>query len=176
MQGLSPTPPQPQQRVDIDPDVPAYRVIEKRGFFDDTDRLWEKGSMIYWEGEPNLGFEPLNEIAYEKMREWLVKIDAEAEKVSKQKGMGHAKMVNAYEAKRRIAELDRMMGRSVNVEEQTPILGGKRAGSLARSVHDASQKETPMMGHRARASAAKANATRSDRQTLNNQASDKGFL
>lgn len=155
MQGLSPLPPRPQNRVDIDPDVPAYQIIEKRGFFDDQDNLWPKGSMIYWEGTPSMAFDPLNELAHEKMREYLQHLDDLAVQVDKQKGSSHASIVEAYTARRRIQEMDRRSGRSIDHEAQMPIMGAKQYNQpRARSVEAGSPRPTPMMGHQGRYSVA----------------------
>ncbi len=159
MQRLSPSPPRAQSNNNIDPDVPAYVVIEKRGFFDDSDKLWEKGSMIYWEGTPNLGFEPLNEIAEEKMREYLVYLDEKAQDVSDTKGTSHASLVNAFEARRRIQEMDRTAGRSVDREEQVPILRAQRyEDRKARSISEGVGQSTPLMGHAGKQSVAQKQA------------------
>src|SRR5262249_55882316 len=107
VQGLSPLPPRPQQNVFIDPDVPWYLVIEKRGFVGDQDRLWERGSRLYWEGKPSMALDPINEIAEERMREHLETLDRLADEVSTKKGTSHSSLVNAYEARRRIQELDK---------------------------------------------------------------------
>lgn len=152
-QGLSPMPPRQQAQVYIDPEVAAYKIIEKRGFFDDQDTLWLQGSMIYWEGEPSLAFEPLNELAEITMREHLEKLDAEGKKVAEQNGKSHANIVNAFDARKRLQEMDRKMGRSVDIDEGTKIMGGRHyKAPRATSVHDGSL--TPMMGHSARASIA----------------------
>lgn len=163
--GLSPNIPRPQQQVDINPDVPAYLVIEKRGFFDDNDHLWAKGEMIYWEGTPNPGFEPLNELAEDKLRDYFMMLDEKADEVCKLKGTGHASLVNAFEAKRRIQELDKRWERSVDIEEDLPIMRAKHHGKkLARSINDV-QRTTPMMGHKGRYAVAEKQARGKERAT-----------
>lgn len=165
MHGLSPNQPRQQQNVDINPDIPAYVIIEKRGFFDDNDHLWSKGEMIYWEGVPNPGFEPLNELAEEKLREYFTMLDQKADEVCKLKGTGHASLVNAYEAKRRIQELDKKWERSVDIEEDLPIMRAKHLGKkMARSIND-TRGLTPMMGHKGRYAVAEKQARGSDRKT-----------
>ena len=152
-QGLSPTPPRQQVQVYIDQDVAAYKIIEKRGFFDDQDTLWPQGSMIYWEEEPSLSFEPLNELAEITMREYLEKLDEEAKNVAKVSGKSHATLVNAFDARKRLQEMDRKMGRSVDIEEDVKIMGGRHYNKpKARSIHEVNM--TPMMGHSARSSVA----------------------
>lgn len=146
-------PPRQQGQIFTDSDVPAYKIVEKRGFFDDHDTLWPQGAMIYWEGEPSLAFEPLNELADMIMREHLEKLDSEGRNVAEKNGKSHANMVNAFDAKKRLQEMDRKMGRSVDIEEEPKIMGGRHyKAARARSIHDGSL--TPMMGHGARASVA----------------------
>ncbi len=159
MYGLSPVPPRQANNLQVDPDVPAYVVIEKRGFFDDNDHLWNKGEMIYWEGAPNPGLDPINELAEERMREYLTMLDKKADEVCEKKGTSHASMVNAYESRRRLQELDNKFDRSVDIEEEMPIMRAKHLGKKkARSIYD--MRSTPMMGHKARQSVAEKQATR----------------
>lgn len=144
MQNLSPNQPRPPVHYDIRDDIPAYVVVEKRGFFDDTDRLWGKGSMIYWEGEPNLGLDPLNELAEEKMRAFLTDLDAKAQEMSKGTNRASMNLMNAFEARQRLLEMDRKSGRSVDQDEQMPILQAKKGLSKAKAIQEMSF--TPMLG------------------------------
>lgn len=158
MHGLSPIPPRPPQQLYIDPDVPAYMVVEKRGFVDDRDHLWLKGETIYWEGIPSMGLDPVNEMAEGRMREHLERLDAHASAVAKAKGSAHASLVNAFEARRRIQMLDkRENGRSADREASMPIMRAKKESSMARSVN-AGPPQTPIMGHQGRYSVAPAQA------------------
>lgn len=157
--GLSPVPPRPQAQTYIDPDVPAYKVIEKRGFVDDHDNLWPKGSMLYWEGPPSLALDPLNDIAEVAMMEHLEELDALAQNVAKVKGNGHASIVNAFEAKRRAQELERRRSREIDGEDQMPILRARKyEKSMARSVEAGPARPVPMMGHSGRSQVAKQQA------------------
>ncbi len=143
--GLSPTPPRNQNQFNVDQDIPAYIVTEKRGFFDDNDHLWPKGSMIYWEGVPSSGFEPLNELAEERLRLHFMDLDEKADAVAKLKGTSYASQVSAYESRRRLAELDKKNGMSVDEAEMLPIMQAKKGSRSARSISDA--RSTPMMGY-----------------------------
>lgn len=143
MHGLSPYPPMQQQQIQVNENIPAYKVIEKRGFFDDNDHLWPKDSLIYWEGDPNPGFEPLNELAEEKLREYFMMLDQKADEVCKAKGTGHASLVNAYESRRRLQQMDRKFERSVDIEEDFPILQARnKEKRAAKSIFDV--RATPM--------------------------------
>lgn len=173
IQGLTPYQPQPARQVEIRQDIPAYKIVEKRGFFDDSDHLWPKDSMIYWEGRPSSAFEPLNELAEQILRDYFVELERLANEVSKQKGMGHASLVNAYESRRRIAEMDRKAGRSVDRFEEARIMGGKKhEKKRAYAVQSGVPQDIPMMGHQARSTALRAQ-TGSDRDVMNNQTGDK---
>lgn len=146
-------PPRADNLPQIDEEIPAYLISEKRGFFDDSHTLWPKGSMIYWEGTPSPAFEPLNELAEIKLREYFTMLDEKANEVAKQNGKGHASIVNAFEARRRLQEMDRRRGISVDQEEGKPIMGAKNNGQRnARSIHEV--RATPMMGHQGRYSVA----------------------
>lgn len=147
MQGLSPVPPRQNSQVYINADRPAYRVIEKRGFFDDMDTLWEKGRMIYWDGEPNPGLEPLNEKAESAMREYLEALDAKAKQVAEKRGTGYASQVNAFDAKRRLDDMDRKSGRQIDQEEMTPIMGAKKDRKpKAEGIGAEGSELIPLMG------------------------------
>ena len=148
MYGLSPVPPRAPAQLNIDAARPAYRVVEKRGFFDENDQLWEKGSMIYWEGPLNPGLEPINELAEANMREYLEHLDSEAHKVAEKKGSSYASLVNAFDAKRILNKMDKD-NRRVDEEEMTPIMGGEKSrAKRAVAIGDPSPHEVPMMGAR----------------------------
>lgn len=162
IQGLTPYAPAPARQVEVRQDIPAYKIIEKRGFFDDSDHLWPQGSMIYWEGRPSSAFEPLNAMAEEILREYFVELDQLADEVSKKKGTSHASLVNAYESRRRIAELDKKAGRSVNQDEEVRIMGGrKHEKKRAHAIHNG-VGPAPMMGHQTRTTALQKSARKDD--------------
>lgn len=161
MQGLSPQPPRPERDIYIDPEVPAYKVINKRGFFDDMDTLHLQESLIYWDGEPNMGFEPLNEPAIDRMREYLEELDRKAQLLAKEKGTTHVNMVNAFEANQRLKDMDRKLGRSVDIEEDIAIMRGKRDPSNSKCriiTANSAPRMVPMM--QAKKTLKKAEATK----------------
>jgi hypothetical protein len=140
MYGLSPKQPAMQGPIHIDPDRPAYVVIDKRGFFDDMDKLWNQGEMLYWEGPLSLGLDPINDLAIEKMRAYLQELDKKAEEVAVKKGYGHASMVGAFEARRRLGEMERNLAMPVNETGEVQILGVKKktskfSASVSEPVH-----------------------------------------
>lgn len=52
----------------------AYAVLNP-GFYDENDKFWHPGQMLYFEGEPNQSLHPLNKLAYDKMQLFLDKVD-----------------------------------------------------------------------------------------------------
>lgn len=157
MQGLSPHQPRQQAQITIADDVPAYRVTNKCGFLDDQDHLWPQGAMIYWEGAPSMGFEPLNDLAHERLLEYYKKLDVFATEMADKNGTSYAGLTGLYEARRRIQEME-SDAREVGAEEQMPIMGARQRTSKARSVEMGAPKPTPMMGHKGRAGVAEAQA------------------
>lgn len=63
-------------------DKPAY-MIGGMGFFDDTARFRAAGSAIYFDGEPNLDFYPLNKLAHERKSAYIDKLNELGEKAAK---------------------------------------------------------------------------------------------
>jgi len=153
MHGLSPSPPRQSMPIDIRLDIPAYEVVEPRGFYDERDRLWEMGSMIYWQGAPNPGFEPLNKLAEDTLRDYYTDLDNKANEVCTQKGHSHASLTNAFLARRKLQEMDKKMEGSVDEEEAKSILGAKHYGKAMAVSVDQPNKVTPIMGHQGRQSA-----------------------
>lgn len=149
MYGLSPLPPRQQTPLDVNPDIPAYRVIDKAGFFDDSDHLWIKDSLIYWEGKLSPGLEPINKLGEEKLREYFTYLDKKADEVCEKNGTSHVGITGAFEARRRLQEMDRKKSISVDMDEELPIMRAERNGKRkAHSIHDT--RMTPLMGKRGR--------------------------
>lgn len=57
-------------------DVPVWRVLATAGFFGPDHTLYDEGSEIEFEGEPNEELEPLNQAAHDKLVIYLEKLDA----------------------------------------------------------------------------------------------------
>ncbi len=77
---LSPRP--AYQKPKLKQDKPAYGVINN-GFYDENDKFWQPGQMLYFEGEPNQNLYPLNKLAYDMMQMFLDKLDVLGEEVAK---------------------------------------------------------------------------------------------
>lgn len=59
----------------VSTDRPAYRILATAGFFGPDDTLYEEGTEIFFDGEPNEEMEPLNESARVKLKALLEKLD-----------------------------------------------------------------------------------------------------
>lgn len=56
-------------------DRAAWAVVGSQGFFDNNDKFWFSGQMLYFEGEPNASLVPMNKLAYDRQQQWLDVID-----------------------------------------------------------------------------------------------------
>lgn len=74
----------------IDPDRPAWRVLNPSGFFGPNDHLYAEGEEIYFDGEPNEEFEPLNEAAKVKLVAYLERLDALGRESAAKAGKAYA--------------------------------------------------------------------------------------
>jgi len=77
--------------VNIDNTRAAYRILSPAGFYGPDDTLYtvdEKGdpAVIYFDGEPNEEMEPLNDIATDRMKVYLEKLDQLAREVAEKTG------------------------------------------------------------------------------------------
>ena len=79
---LSLTPRPEYKKPKLKQDKPAWGVINN-GFFDENDKFWHPGQMLYFMGEPNQNLYPLNKLAYDKMESFLDKLDVLGEEVAK---------------------------------------------------------------------------------------------
>lgn len=77
---LSPRP--AYQKPKVKQDRAAYGVINN-GFYDQNDKFWQVGQMLYFEGEPNQNLYPLNKLAYDAMQKFLDKLDQLGEDVAR---------------------------------------------------------------------------------------------
>ena len=68
------------------PERPAYRVLDVAGFYGDDDTLHAEGAEIYFDGDPCVEMEPLNEPARIKMNELLERLDNEGRKAADKAG------------------------------------------------------------------------------------------
>lgn len=130
-----------QQPLVVKPDRPAYRVLDERGFFGD-DQLWPVGSVIYYDDEPNEEMEPLNDLAFKKMRTYLEKLDAFAEEVAQKTGkrfLGRTR--NIDDALNDLRE-DARRVQLVSGDGGVPVMGAKRGRPKVQRVGEPEVAET----------------------------------
>lgn len=89
---LSLSPPREKKPVRVKADRAAWGVGGK-GFFDDKCKFWVNGSALYWDHEPNLDLYPLNLIAWEKLQEYMDKLDSHGVKMAKKNGKEYIPLV-----------------------------------------------------------------------------------
>ena len=78
--------PRPEyKKPKVKQDKPAYGVVNN-GFYDQNDKFWHPGQMLYFEGEPSTNLYPLNKIAFDRMQAFLDKIDVFGIKKAKKDG------------------------------------------------------------------------------------------
>lgn len=82
---------------------PAYRVLDPAGFFGDNDTLYAEGEEIYYDGEPALEMEPLNEAAKVRYLTLLETLDNEGRKVAEKLGRPYVGMPRNLEGALQIA-------------------------------------------------------------------------
>lgn len=59
----------------IPQDRPVYRVLNPSGFYGPDDSLYKEGEVIAFMGEPNLDFEPMNDMAKDRLKEYYLKLE-----------------------------------------------------------------------------------------------------
>lgn len=112
---LSLNPPKPYIMPRVKQDKPAYGVTGK-GFYDEFCKFWNPGQALYFDGEPNLDLIPLNKVAYEKMTEFLDKLDALGERKAKKDGKLYNPIVRqawTEEGVEEVSQPDQVMGAKI---------------------------------------------------------------
>lgn len=104
--------------------TPVYRIKEGQFFVDDD--LYVAGSIIAYEGEPNLEMEPLNKLALEAMRTYLAKLDNLGRKVAEKNGVAYISYADAFNNSMQLAKEEGKRVSLLNGQQQVPLMGGKR--------------------------------------------------
>lgn len=139
MQLFTTPPRQSFQPVVIPQDVAVYRI--KEGKFYADDELFEAGSIISWDEEPNLEMEPLNELAMDRYGEFLKKIDDLGRAKAKQDGKSYVSYADAFA---NFASLQQNPGKKVgvlNAPTEVPIMGGKRPNKVRAKKVDMKEQQ-----------------------------------
>lgn len=111
-------------QIVIREDKPQYLVGDEKFF--SGNRLYEKGSPITLEGEPNPHMIPLNRLAFERMKAYHEKLDKLGQKWALKNEKYYVPQVTAFVNK--YGHLAATKGGVVNLGEATPvpILAGKQ--------------------------------------------------
>jgi hypothetical protein len=85
-----------RQISSIPTDVPVYRINDQMFYCDDV--LLQEGRVLAWEEEPNLAMIPLNELAIERMRVYLDKLDKFSAEKCANENRTHHSLLKDFEA------------------------------------------------------------------------------
>lgn len=124
MQLYSTPPRTAYQPLVIPEDVPVYRILEGKFFAD--DELYEPGSIITWDEEPNLEMQPLNKLAQERAKAYRLKLDEYGRKVADKNGTAFISIDHAFEQANMLAQNESRRVNVLNAMPEVPIMGGKR--------------------------------------------------
>ena len=140
----------------IPDDVPVYRIKEGKFFGVDenmNDRLYEEGSIIAWNEEPNLEMEPLNEMAFDAMKAYVDKLDKYGKAAAEKAGKSYISLADAFDNAYALANQEGKRVTLLNGPREVPIMGAKRRGrksaksieinrASAEPVHDLTGKKS----------------------------------
>lgn len=118
---------------------PLYRVLDPAGFFGDDDNLWEEGSEIYFDGVPNEQMEPLNQVAEEKLIDYITHLDDLAKVTAEKRGVPFVGRPRTLDGAIAIATQE--------MRDNVSIMGAKNKPT---SIERAVPQETPETGRRGR--------------------------
>ena len=116
--------------INVSNERAAYRVLNPMGFFVD-DTLYTvdpKGdpAELYYDGEPNEGLEPINDLAKQRMNDFLEKLDNLARAAAEKTGRYYAgrpkTLDGAYEI---VTEIQR---------QKMAVMGAKRETSSSERI------------------------------------------
>lgn len=141
---LSPSPPQYQPALIIPQDRPVYRIGEGN-FFGPDDHLYTEGNVIAWDDEPNEEMVPMNELAKDKMIEYLAKLDVAGRKVAEKIGVGYTNKEDAFKNAQILAKEDAKKVQLINGTPEVKLMGGKKPGR-PRIEKIVGEEAAPLMG------------------------------
>jgi hypothetical protein len=119
----------------ISPDRAAYRVLNVAGFYAD-DHLFPVESKIYFDGTPNEDLEPLNELAFKRLKEYVEHLDNLGREAAQKAGKPFVGRPRSLDGQLELAT-------AVQRAEQS-IMGVKRSSSTAETIED--EEEIPETG------------------------------
>lgn len=112
----------------------AYRILSTAGFFSDNDTLYEEGAEIYFDGEPSVEMEPLNQLARQRYTEMLEKLDDLGRKTAEKLG-------RPWTGYRRDLSGALEIATAVQKAEMA-VMNAKKEATTEKIEHD----EAPMLG------------------------------
>lgn len=129
---LSPVQSRPAAPVVIPQEAPVYRL--KAPIFAADDCLYAEGAILQTEDEPNQEMEPLNDLARQRMRDYLAKLDAYGKEVAEKTGKSYAGLVDAFEQAHTLAKKEGKRVSLIGGQEATPLMGAKKKGKKIQQL------------------------------------------
>ena len=126
-------PPRPRTDPPIPQNKPVFRILNEKGFFGPDDTLHQMGSLIVLHDTPNEDMEPMNDLAREKMEEYLDSLEESARKVAETNGRHFAGRPRNKE--------DMMANASEDMRNNTAIMGAKI--DVSKRIEDVGAREVP---------------------------------
>lgn len=117
------------------PERPAYRVLDVAGFYGDDDTLYAEGAEIFFDGEPSVEMEPLNEAARIKMNALYERLDEEGRKAAEKAGRPWSGRPRTLDGALELA--------SAIQRQEMAVMGAEKR---KESITPVNQEETPLMG------------------------------
>ena len=112
----------------IPQDRPAYRILSPNGFFGPDDHLYVEGDCIVFEDEPNEDMEPLNDVAREKLKVYLQKLDDLGREAAAKAGRAYAGRARSLDEALATAREDARRIQLVEGDGGRPLMGAKKRG------------------------------------------------
>ena len=117
------------------PERPAYRVLDVAGFYGDDDTLYAEGAEIFFDGEPSVEMEPLNEPARVKMNQMLERLGEEGRKAAEKAGRPWSGRPRTLDGALELA--------SAIQRQEMAVMGAEKHRETIAPVH---QDTVPLMG------------------------------
>lgn len=129
-------------------DRAAYRVLAVSGFYGPDDHLYAEGSVIYYDDEPNLEFEPMNSRAREHMDIYINKLDNAGRAAAEKAGRPYLGLPKSLDDAIQNATADARRVEVVKDDGGIPLMGAKKRGRPAiERIEEFA--ETPQDGRKA---------------------------
>lgn len=130
-------------------DRAAFRVLSVAGFYGPDDHLYPEGSVIYYDEEPNLEFEPMNGRAHAALNAYIDKLDGLGRAAAEKAGRAYTGLPRTLDDAVRIASQDARRVQLVEGDGGVPLMGGRKNGP-AKIEKIVDEAETPQDGRRGR--------------------------